>query len=62
MTNYREDLSEQEQRIVRQEALIERLTKAGAPVDKAIDRLLQMQLLRLDMRGRVACEELADAP
>jgi hypothetical protein len=48
------ELAQQEDRIVRQEALIERLMQVGSPVEKAIDRLLQMQLLALDMRGQVA--------
>jgi uncharacterized coiled-coil protein SlyX len=46
-----QELAELEERIQRQEALIERLTKAGASVEKASDRLLQMQLVLLDMRG-----------
>lgn len=47
----RQELAELEERIHRQEALIERLTQAGASVEKASDRLLQMQLVLLDMRG-----------
>ena len=47
----RQELAELEERIQRQEALIERLTQAGASVEKASDRLLQMQLVLLDMRG-----------
>lgn len=56
-----QELAEQEDRIIRQEALIERLIKVGAPVDKASDRLLQMQLLLLDMRGQVASVETESA-
>ncbi len=47
----RQELAELEERIQRQEALIERLTQTGASVEKASDRLLQMQLVLLDMRG-----------
>lgn len=47
----RQELADLEERIRRQEALIERLTQAGASVEKASDRLLQMQLVLLDMRG-----------
>lgn len=57
MSNFEEasrELALQEARIVRQEALIERLTQVGSPVEKAIDRLLQMQLLALDMRGQMS--------
>jgi hypothetical protein len=49
-----QEMAELEERIHRQEALIERLTKAGADVEKASDRLLQMQLVWLDMRSDVA--------
>ena len=50
----RQEMAEQEEQIARQQALIARLEKTSAPVDKAVDRLLQMQLLLLDMRGQQA--------
>lgn len=48
-------VAEQEQRIVRQEALIERLRKAGAPLlEDARKLLIQMQDLLGEMRAHVA--------
>ena len=60
--SYETELAEQEERIVRQEALIGRLTEVGAPVDKASDRLLQMQLVLLDMRGQATRGEKQLSP
>jgi hypothetical protein len=48
-------VAEQEQRIVRQEALIERLRKTGAPLlEDARKLLIQMQDLLGEMRAHVA--------
>jgi hypothetical protein len=47
-------VAEQEERITRQEALIERLRKAGAPLDKARALLTSMQDLLETMRAHVA--------
>lgn len=56
-----QEMAELEERIHRQEALIERLTQAGADVEKASDRLLQMQLVWLDMRNDVRATGFASA-
>jgi hypothetical protein len=46
-------VAEQEERITRQEALIERLRKAGAPLDTARALLTSMQDLLETMRAHV---------
>ena len=47
-------VAEQEQRIVRQEALIERLRKVGAPVDRSLKLLGEMKDFLETMRAHVA--------
>jgi hypothetical protein len=47
-------VAEQEQRIARQEVLIERLRNVGAPLDQALDLLVAMQDLLETMRAHVA--------
>jgi len=47
-------VAEQEERIVRQEALIERLRKAGVPLDAALRLLADMRELLAEMRAHVA--------
>lgn len=47
-------VAEQEERIVRQEALIERLRKAGVPLDAALRLLAEMRELLAQMRAHVA--------
>jgi len=46
-------VAEQEQRIVQQETLIERLQKVGAPSDDALGLLTTMQDLLKTMRAHV---------
>jgi hypothetical protein len=47
-------VAEQENRIVRQKALIERLRKLGTPLDEALRLLVLMQDLLEAMRAHVA--------
>jgi hypothetical protein len=47
-------VAEQETRIVRQEALIERLRKVGAPLDDALALLVAMHDLLETMRAHLA--------
>jgi len=47
-------VAEQEQRIVRQEALIERLRKVGAPIDRSLELLGEMKDFLETMRAHVA--------
>jgi hypothetical protein len=47
-------VAEQEQRIARQEALIERLREVGAPVDRSLKLLVEMKDLLETMRAHVA--------
>jgi hypothetical protein len=47
-------VAEQEQRIARQEALIERLRKVGAPLDRSLELLASMQDFLETMRAHVA--------
>jgi hypothetical protein len=47
-------VAEQEQRIARQEALIERLREVGAPVDRSLKLLVEMKDLLETMRTHVA--------
>jgi hypothetical protein len=47
-------VAEQEKRIARQEILIERLRKVGAPSDDALGLLAAMQGLLEEMRDHVA--------
>jgi len=44
---------EQEDRIIRQEALIERLRKARLPLDAALQMLREMRVLLEEMRSHV---------
>ena len=52
-------VAEQETRIARQEALIERLRKVGVPLDDALGLLASMQNMLETMRAHVArlCNE-----
>jgi hypothetical protein len=47
-------VAEQEQRIARQEALIERLRKVGAPIDRSLELLGEMKDFLETMRAHVA--------
>lgn len=56
------EVAELDARIARQKAIIERLKQNGAPVDKATDNLLQMELLLLDLQGRAGQVHAAEWP
>jgi hypothetical protein len=54
-------VAEQETRIVRQEALIERLRKVGAPLDGALGLLITMHALLETMHAHLARLKVAPA-
>jgi hypothetical protein len=47
-------LAEQEDRIARQERLVDRLRNVGAPLEAATDLLSLMEILLKDMEARVS--------